>query len=127
MLRVEALSNELPSTRAVSANSKKRRRDRATYCVVLGTVLPFAGYLFSRSLSYLDDDTKTHLTPTNTSPADNIDFSQLGEYNAKAEVILDVNAGEMPRKRIGHVNWNVQETFDFENVFLPGNLYRQLG
>ena len=123
------LSNELASTRAVSAKSKKRQRHRVKHSLVFGTMFVMVVYLILRSLASLDDDMKAHITPTNTSPADFevIDVSQIGEHNTKAEVDLHVNAGEMPRKRTADIGWRVQEVYDFESVLWPGNLDRRLG
>ena len=117
----ENLANELASTRAESAKKQERYGNRVKYGVILGVLLLFAVVSFLPSLSSFNGDT-TNTPPSvdddtaNTPPANVIiDTSKTGENYTRKAFKVHVNEGEIPRKRIVEIYWNVYEAYDFDN------------
>ena len=117
----ENLANVLVSTRAVSAKEKEQWGNRVKWGVIFGVLLLFALFCSLPSLSSFNGDT-TNTPPSvdddtaNTPPANVIiDTSKTGENYTRREFGVHVKEGEIPRKRIVEIYWNVYEAYDFDN------------
>lgn len=111
---------------AISTKKKEPWSNRIKYGILLGILVLFAVVFFLPSPSLFDNDT-TNPPPsssssddddtTNTPPANvTIDISKIGNFYKRQESENYVNEGEIARKWIVEVYWNVYEIYDFDNV-----------